>query len=46
MMENNKFGLVEITLDSVETLEDTIAPNFGIFCAGCTNSAQWGIWCG
>jgi|GEM_PF-3934731 len=42
---DKKFELIEIELDGIETLEDTIAPTFGIWCAGCT-SGHWGVVCG
>jgi len=46
-----KFNLIEVKLDKVEldeveTLEDTIAPAFGIFCRGCTNASAFGVFCG
>lgn len=40
-----KFELVEVELDMIETLEDTLAPTFGIWCGGCTRD-QFGIVCG
>ncbi len=43
---DEKFNLVEIELDDIETLEDTIAPVFGIACKGCVSSSAFGIWCG
>jgi hypothetical protein len=43
---SEKIELHEVKLEGIESLEDTLAPTFGIFCAGCTNNNMFGIWCG